>query len=88
MTEQEKKVRGAGAKAARTIEEMIDDSAKQINAGAAKGRLITLDQVDGLWDELNSKTQKTYIDMFSDIISSLDEKELISSKKAKSEERG
>ena len=88
MTDQEKKIRAAGARATRSIEDSIDSAGKLINSKAEKGRMMTLDQVDNLWDDLNSKTQKSYISMFSDIISSLDEKELISSKKAKSKERG
>ena len=88
MTEQERSIRAASAKAERDIGEVVTNIGAEINSKAEKGKMLTLDQVDELWDNLNAKTQKSYISMFSDMISSLDEKELISSKKENSQGRG
>ena len=51
MTDQEQKIKIAGAKAARAVEENIDNAGKQIDSSARKGRMMTLDQVDNLWDD-------------------------------------
>ena len=45
---------------------------------------ITMDSLEELFKELDSETRKTYLNMISDSISSIDEKDLIKLKKANS----
>ncbi len=49
---------------------------------------LTMDTLEDLLKELDSETRKTYLNMVSDAISSIDEKELIKSKKENSPKRG
>ncbi len=49
---------------------------------------LTMDTLEDLLKELDSETRKTYLNMISDAISSIDEKELIKSKKENSPKRG
>ena len=43
---------------------------------------LTIDQLETMFAELDSKTRKIYLDMVSDSLSSIDEAEVIKSKKA------
>ena len=49
-----------------------------------KSNFLTMDSLEELFRELDSETRKTYLNMVSNSISSIDEKELIKSKKASS----
>ncbi len=49
---------------------------------------LTMDALEDLLKELDSETRKTYLNMVSDAISSIDEKELIKSKKENFPKRG
>lgn len=88
MTEQKRNIRAEGAKAGRSIEEAIIKVGDSIDSETKGDSFPTLGDIEKLWDELNAETRKTYMNMFSGMISSIDEKELISSKKANSQKRG
>lgn len=49
---------------------------------------LTMDKLEDLFRELDSETRKIYLNMVSDSISSIDEKELIQLKKENSPKRG
>ena len=67
------------------INEFFDEfSAKVSNAN----NFLTMDDLETLVSKLDSETRKTYLNMISDSLNNLDEKELIKSKKASSPKRG
>lgn len=43
---------------------------------------LTMDQLETMFSELDSKTRKIYLDMVSDSLTSIDETDIIRSKKA------
>ena len=47
-------------------------------------KFLTIDQMEEMIGKLDAETRKTYLEMFSDSLNSVDEKELISSKKSSS----
>ena len=49
---------------------------------------LTMDDIETLFSKLDSETRKTYLNMLSGALDSIDEKELIKSKKANSQKRG
>lgn len=49
---------------------------------------LTMDKLEDLFRELDGETRKIYLNMVSDSISSIDEKELIQLKKENSPKRG
>lgn len=42
---------------------------------------LTMDQLENMFSELDSKTRKIYLDMIADSLSSINEKDIIRSKK-------
>ena len=88
MTEQRKKIKAVDAKAEKSLSEAIEDVGRTIDKESKGENFPSMERIEELWDRLDAETQTTYIEMFSGMISSLDEKELISSKKENSKGRG
>ena len=49
---------------------------------------LTIDQLENMMLQLDAETRKTYLNMVSDSLNGIDEKEIISSKKENSRGRG
>lgn len=65
------------------IRDHIDEFIEQFQRKATNDKdFITMDDIEDLFSELDSKTRKTYLDMLSDSLSNVDERPLIKSKKA------
>ncbi len=52
------------------------------------GDFLTMDELEELFKKLDSETRKEYLNMVSDSLSNINEKELIKSKKVSSPKRG
>ena len=71
------------------IDKEIDDFKAALDAGTANPEsFITFAEIERKWAELKNKTNKTYSDMISTYLSSLDESEIIKAKKENTDERG
>ena len=81
----EQAVADAKAQIARKIDEfktVLDTGTKDANS------FITLAEIERRWAELKNITNKTYTDMISAYLSSLDESAIIKTKKENMPERG
>lgn len=76
------KLEQAVADAKAQIDKEIDEFKAALDAGTADpNSFITLAEIERKWEELKSKTNKTYSDMISTYLSTLDEGAIIKSKK-------
>ena len=67
----------------------IDEFKASLDAGTADPEsFITFAEIEKRWAELKNKTNKTYSDMISTYLSTLDESAIIKSKKENTNERG
>lgn len=71
------------------INHKIDEFLQKLKDGTQDpDSFMTLSEIEKEWSELNLNTTKLYSKMLSSYISSIDEKELIKSKKVNTKERG
>ena len=83
------KLEQAIADAKAQIEKEIDEFKASLDAGTANPEsFISLAEIERRWSELRSKTNKTYSDMISTYLSTLDESAIIKSKKENTRGRG
>lgn len=76
------KLEQAVADAKAQIDKEIDEFKAALDAGTADpNSFITLAEIERKWAELKNKTNKTYSDMISTYLSTLDEGAIIKSKK-------
>ena len=68
--------------ATENVTALISEFGKRIEEGTANAeRFKTLDDIEQRWSQLRRDTEQVYTDMVSEIISGVDEGELISKKK-------
>ena len=83
------KLEQAVADAKAQIDKEIDEFKAALDAGTSNLEFfITFTEIERKWAELKNKTNKTYSDMISTYLSSLDESEIIKAKKENTDERG
>ena len=71
------------------IDKEIDEFKAVLDAGTADPEsFISFAEIERKWSELKNKTNKTYSDMISTYLSTLDESAIIKSKKENTDERG
>ena len=71
------------------IKETVDKFLEEFSEKTADAsKFLTMDQLEDMFSELDSKTRKTYLNMLSDSLSNINEKDLIKSKKASSPKEG
>ena len=79
----------AVADAKAQIDKEIDEFKAALDAGTADPEsFISFAEIERKWSELKSKTNKTYSDLISTYLSTLDESKIIKSKKENTSERG
>ena len=79
----------AVADAKAQIDKEIDEFKAVLDAGTADPEsFISFAEIERKWSELKNKTNKTYSDMISTYLSTLDESAIIKSKKENTDERG
>lgn len=79
----------AVADAKAQIDKEIDEFKAALDAGTADpNSFITFAEIEQKWAELKNKTNKTYSDMISAYLSTLDESAIIKSKKENTSKRG
>ena len=79
----------AVADAKAQIDKEIDEFKAVLDAGTADPEsFISFVEIERKWSELKNKTNKTYSDMISTYLSTLDESAIIKSKKENTDERG
>lgn len=65
-----------------TVSTLIGNFGRQIKEGTSSAdTFLTLDSIEQKWSELRRDTDRVYSDMVSELIASIDERELISKKK-------
>ena len=65
-----------------SITELLEEFGKRIRVGTSSAdTFLTLDEIEGYWLQLCHDTDRIYSDMLGEIISTIDEKELIRKKK-------
>ena len=68
--------------ATENVSTLISDFGKGIEEGTGNAdRFMTLDDIEERWSQLRRDTERVYTDMVSELIASVDERELISKKK-------
>ena len=71
------------------IDREIDEFKASLDAGTADpDSFISIAEIERKWAELKNRTNKTYSDMLSAYLSTLDESVIIKSKKENTNERG
>ena len=71
------------------IERLVNEFQEKFHAGTAQAEnFITMAEIERMWSELRSKTDNIYSDMLRDLLSSVDESELIREKKGIQREGG
>ncbi len=79
----------AVADAKAQIDKEIDEFKASLDAGTSDPEsFISFAEIERQWSELKTKTNKTYSDMISTYLSTLDESAIIKSKKENTRERG
>jgi len=72
--------------ATENVSALISDFGRQIKNGTEKPEsFMNLDDIEQRWSQLRRDTDRVYTDMISELISSVDERELISKKKESGE---
>ena len=75
--------------AAQDLREAIDNYARVFARRTGRTeKFLTIDQLEEMMLQLDGETRKIYLSMVSDSLNSIDEKELIASKKESSKGRG
>ena len=78
----------------KTIEQIAEETKKEVNdaidqffvdymkkSGASENGVLPIDTVEELWDKLDKETRNNYVEAISKAINSINEAELIESKK-------
>jgi len=77
-----KTVNEIGQEATENVTALISKFGKQIEEGTTNVEtFMTLDDIEARWSQLRRNTEQVYTDIISEIIASVDERELISKKK-------
>ena len=64
------------------IERLIRDFKERFEAGTCDAEnFLTMHEIEGMWSELRGNTDYIYSDMLSEMMSNVDEKDLIRKKK-------
>ena len=64
------------------IERLVNEFQEKFQAGTSQAEsFITMTEIERMWSELRSKTDNIYSDMLCEMLSSVDEGELIREKK-------
>jgi DNA-binding HxlR family transcriptional regulator len=68
---------------------LIEDFKERIHNGTSTANsFLTISEIEQLWSELRGNTSKIYSDMLSDLLSSVDESDLIRKKKLNTNKKG
>jgi len=68
---------------------LIEDFKEKIQNGTSDANnFLTISEIEQLWSELRGNTSKIYSDMLSELLSSVDESDLIRKKKLNTNEKG
>jgi len=71
------------------IERLVNEFQEKFQAGTSKAEsFITMTEIERMWSELRNKTDNIYSDMLCDLLSSVDEGELIRGKKQNTKGEG
>ena len=71
------------------IEYLVRGFREKFQAGTSDAEnFLTMTEIERMWSELRSKTDNIYSDMLCELLSSVDEGDLIRRKKASTEGRG
>jgi hypothetical protein len=71
------------------IERLVSEFEEKFRAGTLKAEsFITMSEIERMWSELRNKTDNIYSDMLRELLSSVDEGELIREKKENTEGKG
>jgi hypothetical protein len=71
------------------IERLIKEFKEKFEAGTLDAEnFITINEIERLWGELQSGTNTVYSDMIRELMSSVDEREIIRKKKGNTELKG
>ena len=78
----------------KTIEQIAEETKKEVNdaidqffqdymkkSGASENGVLPIDDIEELWDKLDKETRNNYVEAISKAINSINEAELIESKK-------
>lgn len=78
----------------KTIEQIAEETKKEVNdaidqffqdymkkSGASENGVLPIDAIEELWDKLDKETRNNYVEAISKTINSINEAELIESKK-------
>ena len=82
--EEEKDPREYGEELLRIVEEFRQ---RIIDGTSDPDRFLTMSEIERLWSELRGNTSLLYSDMLSDILSDVDESEIIRKKKQNTEKK-
>jgi len=68
------------------IERLVNEFQEKFQAGTSQAEsFITMTEIERMWSELRNKTDNIYSDMLCEMLSSVDEGELIREKKQNTE---
>jgi hypothetical protein len=71
------------------IERLLEDFKERFKQGTADAEnFMTMHEIERMWSELRGNTDYIYSDMLSEMLSSVNEKELIRKKKENTEKKG
>jgi len=71
------------------IERLLNDFEGKFKAGTADAdNFITIHEIERLWGELRNNTQNIYSDMLQELMSNVDERDLIRKKKENTHREG
>lgn len=89
MKEDTKNIDQIAADAVQDLKDAVENYVR-VFSDTTKGpaKFLTIDQLEDIVKVLDSETRKIYLNMVSDSLSSIKEKDIISSKKANSRKRG
>jgi len=70
------------------IERLVNEFQEKFQAGTSQAEnFITMTEIERMWSELRNKTDNIYSDMLCELLSSVDEGELIREKKQNTREK-
>ena len=71
------------------IERLVNEFQEKFKAGTSHAEnFITMTEIERMWGDLRNKTDNIYSDMLRELLSSVDEGELIRGKKRNTEGKG
>ena len=71
------------------IERLVNEFQEKFHAGTSQAEdFITMTEIERMWSELRSKTDNIYSDMLCELLSTVDEGELIRLKKRSTDGKG